>query len=257
MRLPTIRGVIDRRILLNYRVDPRVLKAILPSPFRPQVVHEYGITGICLIRLCEIRPKCVPRWIGLSSENAAHRIAVEWEHESASQSGVYILRRDTNLRLNVLAGGRLFPGVHHHARFRVQESGSHVQVAMRSDDGQVSMSVDAKISGTWPSDSLFPSLEEASEFFKAGSVGYSPASNPTHFEGLELRCQSWQVQPLTVRSALSSLYDDSKLFPRGTIMLDNALLMRGIEHEWHSQEDLCCQTIHSPLTTHDSLSPTA
>jgi hypothetical protein len=126
---------------------------------------------------------------------------------------------------------------------------------MRSDDGQVSMSVDAEVSDTWPSDSLFPSLDEASEFFKAGSVGYSPASNPSRFEGLELRCQSWQVQPLTVSTAHSSLYDDSTLFPRGSVMLDNALLMRGIEHEWHGQEDLCCQPRHGLPSCHAEMEP--
>ena len=32
------------------------------------------------------------------------------------------------------------------------------------------------------------------------------------------------------------------LFPRGSIEFDCALLMRGIEHEWHGKGDLCCQT---------------
>ncbi len=35
MRIPAIRGVIDRRILVNYRVDPSVLAGLLPEPFRP------------------------------------------------------------------------------------------------------------------------------------------------------------------------------------------------------------------------------
>ena len=38
MRLPVIQGVIDRRMLVNYRVDPRVLETILPAPFRPQAI---------------------------------------------------------------------------------------------------------------------------------------------------------------------------------------------------------------------------
>ena len=33
MRIPTLRGVIDRRILVNFRVDPNVLATLLPSPF--------------------------------------------------------------------------------------------------------------------------------------------------------------------------------------------------------------------------------
>ena len=41
MRLPTIRGVIDRRILVNFRVTPKVLENFLPSPFRPQAAPRF------------------------------------------------------------------------------------------------------------------------------------------------------------------------------------------------------------------------
>ena len=51
MKLPVIRGVIDRRVLVNFRVDPLVLGAQLPPPFRPQLFKGFGIAGICLIRL--------------------------------------------------------------------------------------------------------------------------------------------------------------------------------------------------------------
>jgi hypothetical protein len=38
MKIPIIRGIIDRRILVNYRVDPITLKRVLPEPFRPKLV---------------------------------------------------------------------------------------------------------------------------------------------------------------------------------------------------------------------------
>ena len=56
MRLPTVQGVIDRRILVNYRVDPVVVAKLLPVPFRPQLVNGHSIVGICLIRLKHLRP---------------------------------------------------------------------------------------------------------------------------------------------------------------------------------------------------------
>src|SRR5689334_11593045 len=55
MYVPVIRGVIDRRILLNYRVDSKVLARLLPPPFRPKLVGGYGIVGACLIRLSHLR----------------------------------------------------------------------------------------------------------------------------------------------------------------------------------------------------------
>ncbi len=35
---PTVRGNIDRRILVNFRVDPGVVADTLPEPFEPQTV---------------------------------------------------------------------------------------------------------------------------------------------------------------------------------------------------------------------------
>ena len=69
MRIPVIRGVIDRRILVNYRVDPEVLAPLLPAPFVPKLYRGFGMVGICLIRLGG-SPRFVPRWMGLGSENA-------------------------------------------------------------------------------------------------------------------------------------------------------------------------------------------
>ncbi len=60
MKLPVVRGTIDRRILANYRIDPIVMKELLPQPFRPKVINGFAIGGICLIRLKAIRPRFFP-----------------------------------------------------------------------------------------------------------------------------------------------------------------------------------------------------
>src|SRR5208283_1099407 len=67
MRIPVVCGVIDRRILVNYHVDPNVLAPLLPAPFRPKVIYGVGMIGICLIRLKKVRPASFPSWIGISS----------------------------------------------------------------------------------------------------------------------------------------------------------------------------------------------
>lgn len=110
MRLPKVHGVIRRRLLVNFRVPPEIIQRQLPSPFVPRVHNGHAIAGICLIRLEDIRPKRFPRILGLSSENAAHRIAVRWEDATGPHEGVYIPRRDTGSIISHLAGGRLFPG---------------------------------------------------------------------------------------------------------------------------------------------------
>lgn len=231
MRIPTITGVIDRRMLINYRVDKEVLRRILPSPFRPKLIDDYGVAGICLIRLKDIRPKGMPASIGIASENGAHRIAVEWTDNGVVKEGVFIPRRDTSSRLNALAGGRVFPGVHHLAEFSVSEGHGRYEVSFTSEDG-TALSVSALETDKWEPGSVFGSLTEASDFFKAGSAGYSPCKDGSTFEGLELVTQEWHVTPLSVLAVRSSFFEDNKTFPEGSVIFDNALLMKNIRHEW-------------------------
>ncbi len=249
MKIPVVRGVIDRRILVNYHVDPTVLAPLLPPPFRPKVAYGSGMVGICLIRLQRVRPTFLPSWLGISSENAAHRVAVEWDDNGMVREGVYVRRRDTNSWLNTLAGGRLFPGIHYHARFAVKESADRFEVALRSDDGITTMSVRSRRAKRLPASSVFQSLEEASAFFQAGALGYSATPDPSRFQGLELRCLNWRVEPLEVEEVRSSFFEDRSLFPKDSIEFDCALLMRGIEHEWHGKADLCCATRVEPNQT--------
>jgi hypothetical protein len=238
MRLPVIQGVIERRILVNFRVDAKVAASFLPQPFRPKLVEGFAMAGICLIRLKHIRPALVSIPAGIGSENAAHRFAVEWDREGKTEQGVFIPRRDTSSRLNSMVGGRLFPGEHHHAKFEVKETDDELRVGFESDDGTARAKVVAKRSTGLPAGSVFKSMDSASEFFKAGSLGYSATRDAGRYDGLELRCQEWAVEALKVESVESSFFEDESKFPKGSVEFDNALLMRGVEHEWHGREDL-------------------
>jgi hypothetical protein len=230
---PTMHGLIDRRMLVNFRVQPDVIRKILPSYFRPKLVKGWAMAGICLIRLKDIRPRHFPTLCGMTSENAAHRIAVEWDENDFTREGVFIPRRDTSSALQAFAGGRFFPGVHHIATFDVEEDSGHFQLKMCSDDGVTFVQVDAQRASKLSDTSIFESLDEASEFFARGSAGYSATRDPNCCDGLELFTSHWEVEPLDVRSVRSNFFDDLNQFPKGSIHFDCALLMRHIEHEWH------------------------
>ena len=238
MRLPVIEGVIRRRILVNFRVDPDIIQRILPSRFRPKLHREKAVAGICLIRLEQIRPKMLPQIVGISSENAAHRIAVLWDDNGTTKEGVFIPRRDTNSEINHLLGGRVFPGEHHKAQFTITESDRRIKLAMKSQDGNVSVEVTGEVSDDLPGTSIFGSLEETSSFFEAGSLGYSVTNDPGRLDGLRLQTKEWLVEPLGVEEVFSSYFANQSMFPRGSAEFDHALIMRNVAHEWHSASDL-------------------
>ena len=238
MKLPVIQGVIRRRILANFRVDAEVMQQQLPARFRPKLQRGYAVAGICLIRLEHIRPRFVPESIGLNSENAAHRVAVLWDEDGVSREGVFISRRDTNSQLNHLLGGRIFPGEHHQSSFSVAESESEISISLESTDSTVAVQIEGTTAKALPPDSIFSSLAEASAFFEAGSIGYSVTHDPNRLDGLNLKTEEWQVEPLEVRKVKSSYFSDETKFPPGSIEFDHALLMKNVAHEWHSAEDL-------------------
>ena len=233
MRFSRMRGLIDRRILVNFRVDPRVLAGLLPAPFRPKLVHGCGMAGVCLIRLKHVRPDPLPRFLGLASENAAHRIAVEWEHEGIRREGVFVPRRDTSSRISVALAGRLFSGVQHPARFRVEEGDGGYRIDARERR---------------PPDAAGPG--------RAGGLGLGPRVDLPLARGGVLLLRKggrWATrrrrsrggstgsscsaaiggcEPLAVERVASSYFDDRGRFPAGTLEPDLPLLMREVEHEW-------------------------
>src|SRR5580658_1621615 len=122
---------IARRLLVNYRIDPDVAAAQLPEPFRPQIVSGWGVAGVCFIALRDLRPAGIPAGLGFSSENVAHRFAIEWDDHDRRHVGVYVPRRDSSSRVISWSGGRVFPGRHGLARFEVEDTGTdlHIEVA--------------------------------------------------------------------------------------------------------------------------------
>jgi hypothetical protein len=228
-----------RRLLVNFRVDEKVMERFLPPPFRPKLHRGYAIAGICLIRLEQIRPAWLPLFCGISSENAAHRIAVLWDEPSGeSREGVFIPRRDTGSLLNHFAGGRIFPGEHHLADFAVTDDGSRISMSIRASDGRISVHLRASESDSLPESSCFESLAESSSFFKGGSIGYSVTRDCCRLDGIRLQTDGWRVRPLAVEHVESSFFADESAFPAGSVTFDHALIMRDLSHQWHEVPDM-------------------
>jgi uncharacterized protein YqjF (DUF2071 family) len=226
--------VIERRLLVSYRVDPEYAATLLPRPFRPQVIGGYAVGGVCLIRMSALRPAWAPLAAGLTTENLAHRFAVEWDDEHGCHTGVYIPRRDTSSRITATLGARIFPGAYHLARFTVTESPEMIRILVRSRDRAMSLSVTAE-PATALGSSLFASLDEATGFFRQGALGFSPSAGDGCLDGVQLHGASWAARPMTVSALSSSVFDNASLFPAGTRAFDSAMLMTNITARWSAE----------------------
>jgi hypothetical protein len=242
--LPSLTATIERRLLINYALDPSVAADLLPGGLRPQLVNGSAVAGVCLIRLGDMRTPWMPRALGWGAENAAHRIAVEWDDEGGTQRGVYIPVRHSASWVPVAVGGRLFPGVHRHARFTGSETANRIRVELSASDLRVS--ADVAVVSEWRS-RLFPTVDDASEFFRAGSTGWSPRRGSEELDGLSLGTDRWAVEPGRLLNVESSFFD---ALPEGSARLDSVLVMRDVPIVWSVPS-------RSPQLTRESSTPSA
>jgi Uncharacterized conserved protein (COG2071) len=231
MRTPIFCGVVKRRFLLNYRADPKIVSRLLPAPFHPKLYHGYAIVGVCLVRLESLRPRGLPLWLGVSSENAVHRIASEWiDSKGIPREGVFVARRDTDLWLSTILGGELFGGGYHRARFVVEESVGHAEFVCRSLDKTTEVSFSGDDALQLPVSSCFKSLQE--EFFRSANSGGSLAEDSDSLEGIALEAKDCTVRPFRISRVSCSFFDDQHRFPTGSVEFDHALVMRDTAHAW-------------------------
>ncbi|MBT2473095.1 DUF2071 domain-containing protein [Microbacterium sp. ISL-103] len=218
-----VRAQLRRRLLISYRIDPTVAASLLPDGFRPQLIDGSALAGVCVLGLEAIRPSWISRRWGLRSENAAHRMAVERDGADGVERGVFIFERHSSAWHPVLWGGRLFPGVHRKARFRVDESGDRYAVSMQA--GPHTLEVDVEVDeGEWSS-RVFASLQQASDFYRAGRVGWSRTRDGRRVEPVALSSTEWKVEAARLHHLRSSFFD---ALPQGSAVFDSVVVMRDL-----------------------------
>jgi hypothetical protein len=134
-----------------------------------------------------------------------------------------------------MAGGRLFPGWQHPARFAVNEGDGRYRIEVTSRDGEVDVLVDAVVSDRVMPGSLFHDLESASRFFRNAPIGYAATPRAGTFDGVELGTDGWALAPLQITEVRSSYFDDIHRFPSGTATPDSAFLMAGLYTTWSAR----------------------
>lgn len=226
IRMPRFRSMVKHRMLINYRVDAEVARTLVPEGVRPQLVNGSAVAGICHIVQKNLRPSWLGAPVGLRVEGTAHRIAVEWDDETGTHAGVYIFQRHTPSRFANLFGGFFAPGVHEHARITSSVGGDLMTLELGAE--RFSASAQIAIADEFRSELFGDDLRAASDFFRAGSIGWSP-DRAGNLEAIQIETDAWTVAPTTPLHVASAFYD---ALPPGSATLDCVLVLRDVPFDW-------------------------
>jgi hypothetical protein len=219
VRITPVHGVIERRLLVNYRLDPDVAKEVLPAPLRARLIGGYAVAGIALAHLGKIRPAGLPAVVGLSRETGMHAIAVEWEGARSLHTGVFVVHHDS-------AGAGPGWRLRRAARFTVDERADGLRVAYISRDRTVRVDIDVSLAAGLAGSALFRDVRAATRFLELdgpGGVAWGPS-----LRGLKLSAGDRCIGAARVRTVTSSIFADTSVFPAGSVHLDSALLLRDL-----------------------------
>ncbi len=234
---PAIRGVIERRILVNYRLDVGTLEAVLPEPFGGREVGESGkgIGSICLMRVGDARMSFAPEAFGVSVETATHRISAVREKNGETEHCVYVPRRDVSSQFCAAMGERLLPAELNCGDFRVEERNGVCRIRVDCGEEFAGVEVEEREDVETEWESVFDSIGSAAEFFCEAGMRYSPSGD--RYEGVELCPREWEMEPVEVTGSRSSFFERLD-----GAELDSAFRMEGIEHEWRPRRPIPSNT---------------
>jgi hypothetical protein len=229
--LAVLEGVIARRVLLNFRADPAVVRPLVPAPLEAVERDGAAIVSVCLIRVAQLRPKGLPGFVGIASETMAHRVAVRCPTDEGPTEGVFVWQRHSDNALLSLLGGQALPGARHRARFHPVEDADGLWMEVRTEEGAADVLFHAR-PAAWAPTPAFPTFDDAAGFFARGDRGLACALDDGRLESVRLRSLDWETAPLAAADVRAAFYEDAARFPRGSVLFDGALVMRRVSHEW-------------------------
>lgn len=238
----TMAGRIDRCVLLSLRTPAEGVRRLVPRGLRllvkahPRTGEAFAFWNIVLCRIGSMRPRGLPRPVGVSYHHVAYRLMVEADDgtapgESPTQ-GLYFLRSDADSALVAGPGDLVSDFRFHRARIGAQRCGEAESWAVRSRDGLGDASCDLEEGEQTLADgSPFADMPDARRFLKYRALGLAPTADGSRLRLAEVFRDesSWRESPARVASARWSYLES---IGEGHTTVEAACRVAPIEYRW-------------------------
>ena len=191
-------GVVTRRFLISYPVQPSALSRFLPPDAELSTWQGFAWVSACFVNIRHMRPSLVPAPVGIDFNYLVHRTRARLPYpDGIRRESVLVLEANINSRVFAALGQRL-PGVSFRARdIRLLETPDCWRVQMQDDDGTLLYQADiAKVSigEGLPTHSYFPDLASADAFLLHVSYGAEWHAETRRLQFLAETHDSWRAQ---------------------------------------------------------------
>jgi uncharacterized protein YqjF (DUF2071 family) len=221
--------------LLNYAVDPDVLRRLIPPPLELDVVHDRGFLTVVCADMVRMRPSPLPRLLGITYDQVVYRVPVRYRGEP----GLFFLGSDAAQPLMVAAGAAFSMFRVRLSKTRITDAGDRVSIDVFGTRPGVDLHAYLKIdppATNIPGWSAFGSKAEAQSFLVDRFVAFVPGVGGRPMRRVRVKRGTWDVVLPSTTDVRSDLLDDSTDFPAGSAGLDNTFVARGIPYRWYAAE---------------------
>ena len=221
--------------LLNYSIDPAVLRRLVPEALELDLANCRGYVTVVCADMIRMRPAPLPRALGITYDQVVYRVPVRYRDEP----GLFFLGSDAAQRLMVVAGAVFSMFRVRRSATRITDAGDRVSIDVFGCKPGVDMHAFLKFSPDadgLPETSSFNSTGTAVSFLVDRFVALVPDPGDGPMRRVRVRRGSWAVQVASTTDIRSEILDASADFPAGSARLDHALVARHIPYHWYPAE---------------------
>lgn len=226
-----LNGVVTRRFLISYPVQPAVLSAFLPPHAELSTWQGLAWVSACFVNIRHMRPSLVPSPVGMEFNYLVHRTRARVPYpDGVRRESVLVLEANINRRAVAAIGQRL-PGVRFHARdIKLLEAPDSWSVQMRADDGALLYQADiakSSIADELPAGSRFPDLATADKFLLNVSYGAEWHAQTGSMQFFAETHDAWHAQAGSCKSRRFALLES---LGAAAPQADHVITMTNVPH---------------------------
>ena len=229
-----MRTIFRNCFLVNFAVDPTILKALLPYPIVPQLHAGCAFVSIVIADMQKMRPAFLPPFFGITYNQVVYRAVVS----CGGERGVHFLRSDADNALMCLLGNAMTFFHFNYSRVTQKKTGQRLEfdlLAARGHHADIHATFDLRQpSRVLPASSRFDSLAAAQEFLVELYAAF--ASDSRQVSTVRIERGAWEICVVEDLRQVYEFMDGSEAFPRGSAALDSVFYVADLPYYWSTLE---------------------